>query len=170
VSKKEQVFIAMILSSISAMTIFDLITDSKEGVSWWHSLVEGLVVVAALIGTFLIMRGTFKLKKSLKEEREISGKLQEEARIWKEQSKKFLNGLSQSIDFQLKKWELTKSEKEVTFLLLKGFSLKEVAEIRGTTEKTARAQSATVYAKAGISGRSQLSAFFLEDLLPPQTG
>lgn len=27
--------------------------------------------------------------------------------------------------------------------------------------------SMAVYAKAGISGRSELSAFFLEDLLPP---
>lgn len=45
-------------------------------------------------------------------------------------------------------------------------SLKDVAAIRGTSEKTARAQSMAVYAKAGLSGRSELSAFFLEDLLP----
>lgn len=54
----------------------------------------------------------------------------------------------------------------MTFLLLKGMSLKDVAAIRGTNEKTARAQSMAVYAKAGLSGRSELSAFFLEDLLP----
>jgi DNA-binding NarL/FixJ family response regulator len=53
------------------------------------------------------------------------------------------------------------------FLLLKGFSLKEVAEVRGTTERTARTQSATIYTKAGLSNRAQLSAFFLEDLLLP---
>jgi DNA-binding NarL/FixJ family response regulator len=55
----------------------------------------------------------------------------------------------------------------VAFLLLKGLSLKEVAGVRNTSEKTARVQSMAVYAKAGISGRSELAAFFLEDLLPP---
>jgi hypothetical protein len=35
-----------------------------------------------------------------------------------------------------------------------------------TTEKTARVQSMAIYSKAGLAGRSELSAFFLEDLLP----
>ena len=54
----------------------------------------------------------------------------------------------------------------MAFLLLKGMSLKEIAEIRDTAEKTARVQSMSIYAKAGLSGRSELAAFFLEDLLP----
>lgn len=34
-----------------------------------------------------------------------------------------------------------------------------------------RAQSAAVYAKSGLAGRTELSAFFLEDLLvPPMPG
>ena len=53
---------------------------------------------------------------------------------------------------------------------LKGLSLKEIAAARGTSEKTARVQSGAVYAKSGLAGRSELSAFFLEDLLPPGTG
>ena len=73
----------------------------------------------------------------------------------------------QTIDAQLSNWNLSVSEKEVAFLLLKGMSLKELAEIRKTTEKTARAQSIAIYSKAGLAGRSELSAFFLEDLLPP---
>nr|HMN69592.1 helix-turn-helix transcriptional regulator [Bdellovibrionales bacterium] len=68
---------------------------------------------------------------------------------------------------QLTSWKLTISEKEVAFLLLKGLSLKEIAEIRKTSEKTARAQSTAIYEKSGLSGRSELAAFFLEDLLGP---
>ncbi|MCB0331312.1 MAG: helix-turn-helix transcriptional regulator, partial [Bdellovibrionales bacterium] len=68
---------------------------------------------------------------------------------------------------QLSTWKLTEAEKEVAFLLLKGMSLKEIAGIRETTEKTARVQSMAIYAKAGLSGRSELAAFFLEDLLIP---
>lgn len=167
-NKQERIIIALILLGISVMTVIDLITDSSQGVSWWHISVEALVALAALSGVFFLMRGTFKLKQTLKNERELSTKLKEEASSWKEHTKKYLEGLSQSIDAQLSKWELTKSEREVAFLLLKGFSLKEIADIRSTTEKTARAQSTAIYSKAGISGRSQLSAFFLEDLLLPQ--
>ena len=168
-NKKERIIIAVILLIISVMTSVDLITDSVEGVSWWHTFIEAFIAGAALYGVFFLMRDVFQLKKTLKDERELSIKLQEEARTWKAHSKIYLDGLSQSIDSQLNQWQLTKSEKEVAFLLLKGFSLKEIASLRKTTEKTARAQSTSVYAKANLAGRSQLSAFFLEDLLLPQT-
>jgi DNA-binding CsgD family transcriptional regulator len=52
-------------------------------------------------------------------------------------------------------------------LLLKGLSLKEIAAIGATTERTIRAHARSLYAKAGFSGRAALSAFFLEDLLAP---
>jgi len=39
--------------------------------------------------------------------------------------------------------------------------------LRGTAEKTARVQSMAIYSKSGLSGRYELSAFFLEDLLVP---
>ena len=71
VNKKERVIIAIILLSISIMTMIDLVTDSNEGVSWWHTSVEGLVAVSALFGVFLLMRDTFKLQRTLKDEREL---------------------------------------------------------------------------------------------------
>lgn len=90
-----------------------------------------------------------------------------EAEIWKHESRKYLDGLSKAIDQQLTKRKLTAAEKEVAFLLLKGMSLKEIADIRNTAEKTARVPSIAIYSKAGLAGRSELSAFFLEDLLVP---
>ena len=78
-----------------------------------------------------------------------------------------MEGLARSIDRQLDQWQLSVAEKEVAFLLLKGLSLKDIAALRGTAEKTVRAQSAAVYAKSGLAGRTELSAFFLEDLLLP---
>ena len=67
---------------------------------------------------------------------------------------------------QLGRWELTAAEKEVAILVLKGLSHKEVADVRKTSERTARKQARAVYKKAGLDGRAALSAFFLEDLLP----
>jgi DNA-binding CsgD family transcriptional regulator len=62
---------------------------------------------------------------------------------------------------------LSPAEKEVALLLLKGLSHKELAKVRSITEATARQQARAIYKKAGLSGRSDLAAFFLEDLLVP---
>ena len=150
------------------MVSFDLFTDSREGVRWWHLLSEGFVALTSVAGIFLLIRGSFALKRSLEIEKKTSSEFRAEAEKWRLNSKKYLEGLSQAIDSQLTQWNLTASEKEIAFLLLKGLSLKEIAEIRNTTEKTARAQSMAIYSKAGLSGRSELAAFFLEDLLTPQ--
>lgn len=166
-NSKESGFIAAILSVIIVMVAVDLTTDFREGVRLWHLFVEGTIALAAFVGIFLLMRGSFVLKRSLVQERMTSSQFQAEAEKWRSQSKKCLEGLSQAIDEQLTSWNLTGSEKEVAFLLLKGLSLKEIAQIRKTTEKTARVQSISIYSKAGLAGRSELSAFFLEDLLLP---
>lgn len=164
---KERWFIIFTLLIISLLTSFDIITDLEEGVTSWHVLVEGLVIIAAAMGIIFLLTGTFKLKHKLDDQIKFSRDLKIENIRFKEQSKKYIDGLSQTIDEQLTLWNLTKSEKEVGFLLLKGFSFKEIAVVRNTTEKTARTQSASVYSKAGIANRSQLSGYFLEDLLLP---
>ena len=142
--KNERLFMIFILLGISFMTIIDIVTDTKEGVVWWHVSIEGIVALISIVVIFYLLKVTFKLKQSLEYEKEISSGLLEESKMWKQKSKKYLDGLSQSIDEQLTKWELTKSEKEVTFLLLKGFSFKDIGKIRKTAEKTARAQSAVI--------------------------
>jgi hypothetical protein len=53
--------------------------------------------------------------------------------------------------------------------LLKGFSHKEIARLRRTSEMTVRQQATAVYQKSGLGGRAELSAFFLDDLLRPET-
>ena len=72
------------------------------------------------------------------------------------------------IDRQFRRWKLTPAEAEVAMLLLKGLSHKETAGVRGTSERTVREQARSLYKKGGLAGRSELSAFFLEDLLVPQ--
>lgn len=69
------------------------------------------------------------------------------------------------IDTQLDRWSLSPAEKEVALLLLKGLAHKEIASIRSTSEGSARQQAYAVYQKSGLSGRTEHSAFFLEDLL-----
>jgi len=89
---------------------------------------------------------------------------------WRSEARTFLNGLGAAMDMQFSRWSLTRAEREVALLLLKGLSLKEIATVRATNERTVRSQARTLYSKAGLSGRAALSAFFLEDLLAPADG
>jgi DNA-binding CsgD family transcriptional regulator len=66
---------------------------------------------------------------------------------------------------QFSEWQLTGSEIEVGWLLLKGLSLKEIAIVRNTQEKTVRQQASSIYKKSGVSGRHAFSAWFIEDIL-----
>jgi len=46
-----------------------------------------------------------------------------------------------------------------------GLSHKEIAAVRGVGENPVRQQARSLYKKAGLGGRHELAAFFLEDLL-----
>ncbi len=167
-TQKERGFLAFILAIILMMMAIDLITDSGEGVPWWHLAVEGLVVIVAGVGIGFLLQGSFVLRRKLEAERTQVAGLRADADKWRAEAKRHIEGLGRAIDLQLNQWSLTAAEKEVALLLLKGLSLKEIAEVRHTSEKTVRAHSVAIYSKAGLGGRSELAAFFLEDLLQPQ--
>lgn len=166
-NQRERIVIGFILLLVAVLVSVDIYNDAKEGVVLWHVFLEGLIGALALTGVFYLMKGSIKLKKRLQKEISDFSAFKVEAESWRAESRKYIDGLSLAIDQQLSKWNLTTAEKEVAFLLLKGLSLKEVAAVRNTSEKTARVQSMAIYAKAGIAGRSELAAFFLEDLLLP---
>jgi DNA-binding CsgD family transcriptional regulator len=89
---------------------------------------------------------------------------------WRSESRVLLEGLGVAIDAQFTRWSLTDAEREVALLLLKGLSTKEIAAVRAGSERTVREHARAIYAKAGLTGRAALSAFFLEDLLAPIDG
>jgi DNA-binding CsgD family transcriptional regulator len=159
--------IAGTLCIIFVLVSIDLLKDADQGVAIWHVLVEAGAGLTALFGIFYLLRGAFSLRQRLQREQAEFSAFREEAERWRVESRKYVEGLSKAIDAQLTKWNLTPAEKEVAFLLLKGLGLKEISTIRNTSEKTTRVQSIAIYAKARLAGRSELSAFFLEDLLVP---
>ena len=89
---------------------------------------------------------------------------------WRSEARLHLDGLGAAIETQFSRWNLTEAEREVALLLLKGLSTKEIAQVRTVSERTVREQARAVYAKASLTGRTALSAFFLEDLLAPIEG
>jgi DNA-binding CsgD family transcriptional regulator len=73
--------------------------------------------------------------------------------------------MAKVLQTQFEEWGLTQTEKEVSLLLLKGLSFKEIAAVRKTLEKTVRQQASSIYKKAGVTGRHEFSAWFIEDIL-----
>jgi DNA-binding CsgD family transcriptional regulator len=168
VSIYERRFLASILASIVLFVGMDLFNDSLEGVKWTHLILELVIALCAALGIFILMKDSFKKSHQLVKSQELILATSKELERWKLESQKYIQGLSDAIDAQLARWALSPSEKEVALLILKGLSLKEIAEIRKTSEKTVSAQSVAIYSKSGLGGRSELSAYFLEDLLAPQ--
>ena len=72
---------------------------------------------------------------------------------------------SEVMEARFKTWSLTSAERDVAILAIKGFSISEIAQLRETKQGTVKAQCASVYKKADVSGRLQLLSIFLDDLM-----
>jgi len=160
--------IVLLLSGTFVVLVgLDLISDYLEGGTGTHLVLEGLLLAlsGAVFGGGIrqLVQARQKIE-SLKSDVE---KLNEEKEKWKSETHQLLAGLSVKIENQFAYWKLTPAETEVGFLLLKGFSLKEIADTRSTKLKTVQQQSQSIYQKTSLASRSELAAFFLEDLLPP---
>ncbi len=69
------------------------------------------------------------------------------------------------LEKQIEEWNLANSEREITLLLIKGLSIQEIADIRTTKPGTIKSQCNAIYRKAGVAGRNELAAYFIEDLM-----
>ncbi len=67
-------------------------------------------------------------------------------------------------------WELTPAERDVALFAIKGFSTQDMADLRGVSEGTIKAQTAAIYRKAGVSGRPQLLSLFIDELVENEEG
>ena len=160
--------------AIALLAALDVASDLREGTTVGHVVVESGVFLAGMLGAIFMARRLLQVVRSEHAAREEALALAErlkvteaEAARFRDETRSLLRGLGAAIDQQFERWALSPAEKEVALLLLKGLSHKEIAEVRSITEATARQQGRAVYKKAGLSGRSDLAAFFLEDLLLP---
>lgn len=164
----ERVALTVLLALIALLVGADAFTDLAGGGSSAHVAVEALVAGTAAAGVALLWARYARTRSALVATRDTLERSRAEAVAWREKNEATLRGLADAIDQQLDAWRLTPAEKDVAFLLLKGLSFKEIAEVRRASERTVRQQALAVYAKSGLGGRAELSAFFLEDLLVPR--
>jgi DNA-binding CsgD family transcriptional regulator len=152
---------------IALLMAIDTAVDYRQSGSFLAQTFEMLVFVAALAGIGI---HAWQLASARTRSERLDRELTEtkaEAQRWSREAKDVLKGLGAAIDTQFDKWGLTPAERDVALLQLKGLRHKEIAELRHTSERTVRQQALSIYRKSGLGGRTDLAAFFLEDLLLP---
>jgi DNA-binding CsgD family transcriptional regulator len=147
-----------VLTETDPVSVGEFLGDSLET----GLIVASAVGVALLTGSLTHERAE---RDALMRDLEMA---RAEGEAWRGRAQGYVAGLGAEIEKQLEDWQLTQAEREVSLLMLKGFSHSEIAKLRGTTEATARHQARAVYQKSGMPGRSAFCAYFLEDLLPPK--
>jgi DNA-binding CsgD family transcriptional regulator len=159
---------------VALFAAIDISADLHEGTALSHVAAEGGILLVTLLGSIFMARRlvlTLRRARAVQDEALTLAEQLEatraEANRWRSEARDLMEGLGAALDDQFERWKLSPAEKEVALLLLKGLSHKDVAEVRSVTEATARQQARAVYKKAGLSGRHDLAAFFLEDLMLP---
>lgn len=164
-TRKNRYFLSVIFIAIFSLLIFDVTEDLFSGASISHVLIESVILLLSIIGLLVLWIQNFKFVEKNRSLNHSLVKTQEDLKRYKEETKLLSKGISEKIDQQFGIWELSSAEIDISLLILKGLSNKEIAEIRGTSEKTIRQQITSIFNKSGLSSRLELSAFFLEDLL-----
>jgi DNA-binding CsgD family transcriptional regulator len=116
-----------------------------------HELIEIGAALGLLVGLVL---GLFALRNSFRRTRRAEERLREASGAFHE-----------LIEARFEEWGLTAAERDVALFALKGFSTSEIARLRTTSDGTVKAQSASIYRKAGVTNRAQLLSVFIEHLL-----
>jgi DNA-binding CsgD family transcriptional regulator len=127
------------------------------------------LIVAALATEALLWRGWWRSRRTLIETRNVLAERSAERDAWRASADAALAGLGKAISERFAGWGLTPVEREIALLLLKGRSHKQIAYTTGRSERTVRQHAVAVYQKSGLNGRAELAAFFLEDILLPNT-
>jgi DNA-binding CsgD family transcriptional regulator len=160
--------------SVAVLAAIDISSDLREGTTVSHVVFESGVFLVGLFGSiFIVRRLVLTLRGARAAQREVLDlekrlvATEAEANRWRSDARDLMSGLAEALDQQFDRWALSPAEKETALLLLKGLSHKEVADVRSVSEATARQQARAVYKKGGLSGRHDLAAFFLEDLMLP---
>jgi DNA-binding NarL/FixJ family response regulator len=147
--------------------VADLVLDAPDDLGSVHVLLELFMIAFGLATAAMLARGWSRAERSLVETRHALAERQAERDEWRERSRAALEGFAHAIDERFDAWGLTPTEREIALLLLEGKSHKQIAYATGRGERTVRQHAVSVYEKSGLAGRAELSAFFLEGLMPP---
>jgi DNA-binding NarL/FixJ family response regulator len=147
---------------ISLWGIFDVYLDLNDFIHYVFEV--GFVVFALLSGSYMWISFR-KSQKELKEANREIHEHKEELKEWARKHEDLVSHFREEVIRQLKNWKLSNAEIHVALLLLRGYSHRQVSAMLSKSERTVRNQSIEIYRKMGMTGRNELAAYFLEELL-----
>ena len=162
------VILAIALLSIIVGGTADLMMDRPATWLSFHVIFETLMIAGAMVMATTLWLGWWRSAHSAVALRASLETQRAERDAWRASAQAALDGLARAIDVQFTAWRLTPTEREVALMLLKGYGHKEIAALTGRSERTVRQHAGVVYEKAGIAGRAELAAYFLNDLMLPE--
>jgi DNA-binding CsgD family transcriptional regulator len=139
-------FLMMIFFVVDVVT--DILENSTKG---FHFFSEVFFV------TFLLYVLTYQLK-------EIK-LIKEEVVTTRNQLSEIKDGLAKIINKQLEEWSFTPSEKEVSWLIIKGISYAKIADLKSISKRTVEQHASNIYKKSKVQNRHEFVTGFLEDIL-----
>lgn len=161
----KEIVLAGLLLIIIVASVTDLMIDFSHQVSLLHLTGESLVILLSSGGILYLIREIWQRKQENQSLQTQLAATRQDLSATQARLKAAGQQYSQLIQDQFAEWQLTASEREVALLLLKGLSLKEIADLRNTLEKTVRQQASGIYKKSALNGRHEFAAYFFEDFL-----
>lgn len=125
-------------------------------------LLDGLIVLLVFAGTTYIIRSS---SQALRLSRIKLEQVQRENDVFRRANQQVLGEMWKGISAQFRSWGLTTVEAQIAERLIRGYSMKQIAAILSKSERTVRNQARAVYEKSGMTGRSDLAAFFVQDVV-----
>lgn len=162
---KKDVVIIVLLVLIMLFKLLDIVADVQLDIPAWHIAQEGILVLLTVIATVYLSHDLMRRSRQVKTLAQRLAKADKQIDNMTSQMRSARQEYSQAVSSQFTTWGFTKSEQQVAFLLLKGLSFKEIAEVRQTKEKTVRQQASSIYSKADVDGRHTFCAWFMEDFI-----
>ena len=167
-SQRSRLILIFVTVSITifGLTLFDLIREGSlfDLTEVFLEFADSLILVGAMAATAGAVLGVRYLRETQDALANNLARAVAKGDQWRAARQDEIDALGRAIEAQFKAWALTPAEIDIAGLMLKGASLKEIALARDTSEATIRQQAQAIYRKSGLSGRAELSAYFLESL------
>lgn len=168
-AKQKKIFIAILVLVLALIYTGLEVWSEEEKVSIFEFLLDTLEKALLIVGAGGVFILLHQMRRQNQERLNLMNELQVakiEGQEWRKRAQLFVDGIAAEIEKQFRDWGLSQAESDIARLMVKGFSHKEIADLRNTAEATVRQQARNIYQKSKLPGRTALCSYFLEDLLP----
>lgn len=131
--------------------VTDFIADGLPSTGEYHLIIETLATVSLCAAILLEVRYFLYL-------------LRRKAHLEKSASVAKM-AVFEIIENHFDAWQLTPSERDIAMFLVKGFTIPEIAEMRGNAEGTIKSHLNAIYRKSGSHSRGDLLSSIIDSLI-----